>query len=407
MKTARTNISILKQICQLIPPHLVTKLAKKHGVDKQSRKISPWNHVVTLMYSQLSHALSLNDVCDGLNNHSNKLSTIRGAKAPSRNGFSNANRTRNSDMAEELFWSVLSHLHSLSKDFGGQHYKGMPRRFKRTINVVDSTTISLVANSIDWAKHRRRKAAAKCHMCLDLGSFLPKFAVVDAAKHSDPKMAYEVCANIKPGEIVVFDKAYVDFKHLNLLDQRDVFWVNRAKSNMKYEIVRELPIKADSKIITDAVIKLTMKNTKKHYQQEFRLVTALCDVNGKEIEMTFISNNLTWAASSISDLYKSRWSVEVFFKQIKQTLQLCDFLGHNEHAVKWQIWTALLVYILLRFIAHVNKWKHSFSRIFTLIRGVLWSNIKLVQLLESYGTASGKKRFTALPSQAYLPNFSP
>lgn len=405
MKTARTNVSTLKQICQLIPPHLVSKLAQKHGVDKQSRAITPWNHLTALMYSQLSHALSLNDVCDGLKNHSSQLSTIRGAKPPSRNGFSNANRNRNSEMAEDLFWTVLGHLHNQSVSFGGQSYQGMPRRFKRTINVIDSTTISLVANSMEWAKHRRRKAAAKCHMCLDLGSFLPQFAVVDSAKHSDPKMAYEVCANIKSGEIAVFDKAYVDFKHLNLLDQREVFWITRAKSNMQYKIVEELPVKEGGKIITDAFIELTKEKTYKQYPKSLRMVTALVEVNGKEQEMTFISNNQQWAASSICDLYKSRWSIEVFFKQIKQTLQLCDFLGHNEHAVKWQIWTALLVYVLLRFLAHTNKWTHSFSRLFTLIRGVLWSKLKLGKLLTSYGTASGQKRFRASPEQAYLPGF--
>ncbi len=137
-------------------------------------------------------------------------------------------------MAEELFWSVLGCLHQISPKFGGRNYRGMPRRFKRIINVVDSTTISLVANCMDWAKHRRRKAAAKCHMRLDLQSFLPKFAVVNSANHSDSTNAYAVCASIKAGEIVVFDKAYVDFKHLHILNERDVFWVTRAKDNMQY-----------------------------------------------------------------------------------------------------------------------------------------------------------------------------
>ena len=109
-------------------------------------------------------------------------------------------------MAEELFWSTLGYLHQIAPGFGGRSNKGMPHRFKRIINVVDSTTISLIANCMDWAKHRRCKAAAKCHMSLDLQSFLPKFAVVDSANHSNSAKAYEVCVGIKAGEIVVFDK---------------------------------------------------------------------------------------------------------------------------------------------------------------------------------------------------------
>ena len=107
MKTSKRKLTVLKHFCKLIPGHLTGKLAKRHGVDKQSRTYSPWSHVVSLFYTQLSHALSLNDVCDALSNHSAALADIRGAVAPKRNTFSHANRTRNADMAEDLFWSIV------------------------------------------------------------------------------------------------------------------------------------------------------------------------------------------------------------------------------------------------------------------------------------------------------------
>ena len=171
MKSSKRKVTVLKQICKLIPGHLVEKLAKRHSV--QSRTYSPWSHVVSLFYTQLSHALSLNDVCDTLSNHRAALSDIRGASAPKRNTFSHANRTRNADMAEELFWNVFGHLQAMSPGFGiGRKYKGVPRRFKRVVNAIDSSTIKLFANCMDWAKHRRRKAAAKMHLCLNLQTFL-------------------------------------------------------------------------------------------------------------------------------------------------------------------------------------------------------------------------------------------
>ena len=141
-------------------------------------------------------------------------------------------------MAEELFWSVFDHLKALSPSFDGKTYKGFPRRFKRVIRAVGSTTIQLVANCIDWAKHRRKKAAAKLHMRLDLQSFLPAFAIVYTAKHNDNKRAREMCAHIGSGEIALFDKAYVDFLHLFDLDARGVFWVTRAKDNMQSRCVK-------------------------------------------------------------------------------------------------------------------------------------------------------------------------
>ena len=121
--------------------------------------------------------------------------------------------------------------------------------------------------------------------------------------------------------------------------------------------------------------------------------------------MTFLTNNLEWSAQSIADLYRCRWQIEVFFKQIKQTLQLADFLGTSANAVKWQIWIALLVYLLLRYLSFVSQWPHSFSRLFTLLRVSLWKKWDLLDLLKLYGTADGHFRYRATPDQAYLPGF--
>lgn len=406
MTPTKNKFSVLQQICKYIPEHLVPKLAKKHNVDEKSRSYSPWSHVVSMVYAQLSHALSLNDVCDGLRHHSGSLGTIRRATAPSRNGLSHANKVRNADMAEQLFWDTFRSIQQAYPDFsGGRKYCGLPRRFKRMIHVVDSTTIQLVANCMSWAKHRRRKAAAKCHMRLDLQSFLPNFAVVKSADSSDAAEAEGVCQNIKSGEIVIFDKAYVDYVHLGKLNQRGVFFVTRAKENMKYEVVRSHS-EPRKNILRDDEVMLTLPKSKASYPDALRLITAEVEVNGEIQEMTFITNNMTWAASSICDLYKARWAIEVFFKQLKQTLQLADFLGHSQNAVRWQIWTALLTYILLRFVSFLSKWKGSFSHLFTLIRGILWSRFDLFKIIETYGTASDPPRMCATPNQAFLPGFA-
>ena len=119
-----------------------------------------------------------------------------------------------------------------------------------------------------------------------------------------------------------------------------------------------------------------------------------------------MTNNFYWASSSICDLYRSRWGIEVFFKQIKQTLQLADFLGYSENAVRWQVWTALLTYLLLRYISFTSKWSGSFSRLFTIVRGVLFQRFDLFGILDSCGTARGSPRMIAAPQQCYLPGFA-
>ena len=204
----RSTFSIFRQLCNLISTHLVAQLARDTGAAEKSRSFKPWSHVVSLLFAQFTHAIGLNDVCDSLRLHSGPLSAIRGATPPSRNGLSNANRERPAALAEQLFWQTLNHLKSLSPGFGGGRTgKRLAHRFKVAIHVVDATTIALVANALDWAKHRRRKAAAKCHLRLALHSFLPRFVLLDTARENDAKRAREVCAALRAGEIVLFDKA--------------------------------------------------------------------------------------------------------------------------------------------------------------------------------------------------------
>lgn len=405
MQPAASKNTVLNQICNLIPRNLVPKLARKYGVDKKARDFTPWSHVVAMLHAQLAHSLSLNDIADTMRNHAGALATIRRASPPSRNGLSHANKVRNADMAEELFWSVLEHIQNLHPKFGlGHKYSGLPRRFKRAIYAIDSTTIQLVANCIDWAKHRRRKAAAKCHMQLNLQSFLPNFAIVKAANTHDSTEARELCANLKDGEIALFDKAYIDFCYLHDLDQRRVFWVTRSKDNMQYRVVGQHS-EARRNICGDYLIELTVEKSGQNYPKLMRLVIATVEVDGKENLMTFITNNMEWAPSSICDLYRCRWGIEVFFKQIKQTLQLADFLGHSENAMRWQVWMALLTYLLLRYIGHLGRWAGSFRRLFTLLRGVLFSQLEIFSVLQSCGTARGSPRMRAAPEHAYLPGF--
>ena len=370
IKPTRSQFNILRQICNFIPPHTVAKIARETGAEDKSRTFTPWSHVVSQSYAQLTHSISLNDVCDSLQLHSGPLVSIRGATAPSRNGFSNANRERPAVMAEKLFWAVLGQL---------------------------------VANCMDWAKHRRRKAAAKTHMRLNLQSLLPNFVIVDTAGEHDNKRARELCAGVRSGEIVLFDKGYVDFGHLKDLDERGVFWVTRAKDNMAYDVVKKMPESKDEKILQDEVIMLS--NPNQPAPELMRRIVALVEIDGEEREMVFLTNNLQWSPRSVADLYRCRWQIEVFFKPIKQTLQLADFLGHNANAVRWQVWIALLVYVLLRYLSYVSKWAHSFTRLFTIVRAVLWSNIDLLNLLGRYGTAKRSFRNLARPEQAYFPGF--
>jgi len=400
---ARSKFTVLKQICNFIPGHLVSKLARETGAGEKARDFSNWSHVVALLQAQLGHAIGLNDVCDTLQLNQGALAEVRGATPPSRNGLSHANKVRPASMAEKLFWGVLDSLGQISPTFLTGKARGRAHRFKVPIHIVDTTVIELVANAMDWAKHRRRKAAAKTHLRLNLQSLLPQCVIIDTAKEHDNLRAREVCAGIKEGEIVIFDKGYIDFGHLLDLDQRGVNWVTRAKDNMQYEVLESLPVSGCAKILADEII--VLKDQKKSAPELMRRVVALVEVDGQERTMVFLTNQLSWSPNTVADLYRCRWEIEVFFKQIKQTLQIADFLGHNANAVRWQVWMALLTYVLLRYLSHLSQWNHSFTRMFTITRAALWRKIDLLELLRGYGTAGGHFRHLATPEQAYFAGF--
>ena len=402
-RPARTAYTTLRQIVQWIPEGLIDRLAWEEGAD--IRKFSAFSHVLALLYGHISGASSLNEICDAFRLHEPEVNRIRGAVSPKRNTFSNANRTRNPDIAEKCYWAVFNHLQTICPAFTQyKQHKGFIHRVKRDIFAIDSTTLQLSLDCIDWAKHRRKKAAAKTHMTLNVGNMLPSFACVDDAAHHDSQYLDVLCAALKDGDVLLADRAYVDLGFLNSLSKRGVFFVLREKKNMVYEVLKERTHK-DPRILSDQTV--CMFNTKSAdlYPDVLRRVTAIVEVDGRDMEMTFITNNVAWSPRTVAGLYKARWAIETFFKELKQTLQLKDFVGYNEKAVKWQVWTGLLTHLLLRFLKHISKWALSFSRLAGIVKSAVWMKVGLLDALQTYGTAGGPKRPVIVEKQLYFQGF--
>ena len=352
---------------------------------------------MALLFSKVVHCFGLNDLCDQLKLHSGPLSAIRGATPARRNTLSHASKVRPAAIGADLFWVTLDHLRSLSPGFGRRRFPSRLRKLNRSIQIIDSTVIELVANCMDWASHRRRKAAAKSHVRLDFQSFLPSYVVIDTARQSDASGARDLTAGLKRGEILVMDRGYVDLKHFEELSGRGVIWITRRKEGMLEDLWQRRPVSGN--VLEDAEVGLSNGVLA-------RRIRARVEVDGELREMEFLTNQMEWAASTIVELYRCRWEIEVFFKQMKQTLKLCDFVGYSANAIRWQLWMALLAHLLLRYLAWVSGWAHSFVRLFALVRGVLWQKRDILGLLARYGTAGGSYRNMAQPAQAYLPGFA-
>ena len=393
----------MRQIVQRIPRWLIEKTANAHGVD--AMKFSATSHFVMLILGHLSRASCLTEICDDADLNKRKLSLVRNATPGKRNTFSHANRTRPAEVAEKVYWETVRHLGEVSPGFiPPKRVGGFLSRFKdRGIFAIDSTVIRLALSCIASYPYRSKKAAAKMHARLPIGSFIPSVVRIEAGKPHDSTMADELTKDMKGGDILLADRAYVDCLFLHNLTARDVFWVLRQKVNMLYEVVERR--EASGNIISDEVVRLTAANTAEKYPQTFRRVRAIVEVNGEKREMTFLTNNTKWAASTVCELYKARWEIEVFFKELKQTLQLTDFIGTNENAVKWQIWTGLLAHLLLHYLKFLSGWNKAFSRLVGIVRSAVWMDLDIVETLRLYGMASPPHRPRPHCIQQYLAGF--
>lgn len=179
---------------------------------------------------------------------------------------------------------------------------------------------------------------------------------------------------------MIFDKAYLDFTHLANLAMREVFWVTRAKDNLRSRVVRRLQSGRAGKYLRHDLIRLTGP-ARKAYPVELRRVVALVEVDGELRAMVFLTTNVLWSAQTVADLYRCRWNSEVFFKGNSNSRCNWPIARHNASAVRWQVWTALLVDLLLRFCAFLSQRGHSFTRLFTLLRSALWQKLELRSLL--------------------------
>ena len=383
--------------------HPIEKTANAHNID--ARKFSATSHFVMLMLGHLSRALCLTEICDDADLNKRKLSLVRDSTPGRRNTFSHANRTRDASVAEEAYWETARHLGEVSPDFiPPKRVRGFLSRFKdRGIFAVDSTVIKLALTCIEGYPYRSKKAAAKMHVRPPVGSFIPSVVRMEAGRPHDSSEADELTKDMKSGDILLADRAYVDFGFLHNLTARGVFWTLRQKKNMLCDVVESRETSGD--VISDEIVKPAAANTSCKYPREFRRIHAIVEVDGQKREMTFPTNNLEWAAKTVCELYRARWETEVFFKELKQTLQSSDFIGTNENAVKWQIWTGLLVHLLLHYLKFLSGWGKAFSRLVGLVRSAVWMNIDIVETLRIYGMASPPHRPRPYATQLLLKGF--
>ena len=290
-----------------------------------------------MLFGQWSARKSLRDLVFSLNRHVRKFYHL-GLAGVKRSTLADANQQRPAVIFEKTYYKLYERL---SAELATQP-QGAPK-----IKIIDATTIDLCAAVFPWAKFRTGKGAIKLHTVLT--EMLPQCVIVTDGKTHDQKAVQDLY--FEPGDLLVFDRAYLDYAWLYRLHQGGVWFVTRLKTNSCYEVVQTQA--ASGPVLADQIIRLSSPHGQACYPELLRRVHYRDPETGKEY--VFLTNRLDLSALEVAELYRRRWQIELFFKWIKQNLKVKAFYGSSKNAVLIQIWTALIAYLLLVWLKFKSK----------------------------------------------------
>lgn len=370
--------SLFSQILKFVPRSDFAELVGKHSAERHARGASCWQQFVSMIFCQLGRAHSLREIEQGLKSCEGKLSHL-GIEAVSRSTLSYMNEHRPWQLYESLFHQTYQRFEAQLSLVGSK--KGKKFRFKNKLVSLDSTTIDLCLQMYDWAKFRKTKGAVKLHMVLDHDGFLPSYCVISDGKVGDVTVAKRL--KFAPETIVVDDRGYNDYELFGRWTDQRVYFVTRLKDNAVCRAVKNLPVSQSKKgsVLKDQIIRFTGQGAKDKCPHEMRLVTFFDAEHGRTFR--FLTNHFGLAASTVAAIYKARWSIELFFKALKQNLKIKTFLGTTANAVKTQVWTALITMLMLRFMQLKSQWGWSLSNLVALLRMNLFTHRSLWAWLDN------------------------
>ena len=367
------NVTLFSQILQYIPRSVFSTVVGKYNTDKHSKGINSWTHLVTMLFFHFAKTNSVRDTSNGLRSITGNANHLGIQKmVPSRSSISYINEHRNWQMFRELYLQLKEVFQKDGLYLQRKKFKEISRK----IYMLDSTVITLCLKVFDWATYRNQKGAIKLHTLLDYDGCLPTYVCMTAGSQSDVRHSQYMI--LPAHSVVVMDRGYQSFRMYWQWTERDIYFITRLKETINYRSLgeKELPIDSAGNIMKDEIIELKEEETKKDYPDKLRRVAVYDDKQDRTI--IILTNNFSWTAETIAELYKQRWSIEIFFKELKQHLKIKSFIGTNENAMWIQIWTAMITMLLLRYMREIAKYSWNLSNLVGFIRINLFVKMDLL-----------------------------
>lgn len=355
------SCSVFSQILQFLPRLEFEAAVKQHAAERHARGFSSWCQFVAMLFCQLGHAQTLREITGGLAACEGKLRHLGITSPPKRSTLAYANEHRPWQLYQTMFYQLLERCR------GEAATRRRKFRFKHKLLSLDASMIALCVSMFDWAQYRRAKGAIKLHLVLDHDGYLPCYAVLTEGKRQEISVARTMA--FPPGAMLVFDRAYADHGWWLSLTRQKVHFVTRLKDDAAYGVVEQRPVREGTDILRDEVIVLV---SQQEIGPEALLRRIEVWVEDKQETMVFVTNNLRLAASTIAEIYRERWQIELFFKALKQSLRVKTFVGTSENGVQTQIWTALIAMLVVKYLQLRSTFGWSLSNLVALLRQQLF-----------------------------------
>ena len=366
---------VFAQLVEFLNNDKFRRIVTKYQGDKYVKHFTCWNQLLALMFGQLCNRESLRDLICALDAHHDKCYHLGIGRNVSKTNLAYANQVRTCRIFEEFAYYVV--------DEARRKRATVIFNLDGHVYAFDSTTIDLCLAVFWWATFRKHKGGVKVHTLFDVETQIPAFFLVTAASVHDVNAMDAI--PYETGAYYIFDRAYDDYKRLFHIHQIGAFFVIRAKDNIRYKITkwkRRMP----KNVRTDARIRLTGYSSSKRYPEELRMVRYWDEEQKREF--VFLTNAMNLSALEIANLYRNRWQVELFFKWLKQHLQIKRFWGTSENAVRIQIYTAISAYCLVAIAEHDYGLDRS---MFDVLRVVSNSLLDTMPIRELFGNLEADK----------------
>ena len=370
-----TGKIVFSQIMDLLPLRRFRTCVDRYRGDFKVKSFTCQDHFRVLAFAQLSHRESLRDIEICLRAMHSKLYHMGIRSRVSRNNLSNANEVRDWRIYADFAQVLIAHARHL---YAGEGFTEELNEL--TLYALDASTIDLCLSLFPWARFRHTKAAIKLHTLIDLRGNIPTFILISDGKLHDVNVLDILLVEV--GAFYIMDRGYLDYERLYRMNQARAFFVIRAKKNSRFRRQVSRPVDKSTGLRCDQTVLLKTHKSAKSYPEPIRRVVFVDPATGKRL--VYITNNFDLPALTITQLYKARWQVELFFKWIKQHLRIKAFFGTSENAVKTQVWIAVSTYVLVAILKKRSHLPHSLYTILQVLSVSLFEKTPIPQLLADW-----------------------